>query len=115
MKFTIGFISFICMCYEYTQYLTGVPWLGEFFSHLVTHRYGHKDSFVFRLILDILPMFSVTDVLPPADFFLQGVGVFLVLVFKKKTLKRVMGRLRGKGSDSRQSTVRSQQSTYFSR
>ena len=32
---------------------------GEFFSHLITYRYGHENTFGIRLTLDLVPMFSV--------------------------------------------------------
>jgi hypothetical protein len=38
----------------------GIPWLGEFFSQLITHWLGHQKSFAIRVVLDLPPLFSVT-------------------------------------------------------
>ena len=91
-------------------FIMGIPWLGEFVSHFVTHRYGRDRTFYIRLALDILPMFSVT--LQPGSplYFAQGFLVFLTLVFKKKTLKRVANRLSQsslRSRPTRQSTLHS--------
>jgi hypothetical protein len=42
-------------------FIMGIPWLGEFFSHMITHWLGHGNSFAIRVTLDILPLFSVTN------------------------------------------------------
>ena len=95
-------------------FIMGIPWLGEFVSHFVTHRYGREKTFYIRLALDILPMFSVT-VHPTLPFYIsQGFLVFLTLVFKKKTLRRVANRLSQgslRGRPTRQGTLH----TTFSR
>ena len=81
------------------KYILSFP--GEFFSHLISYRYGHENTFAIRLTLDLLPMFSVRS-LPDLSNWIclkillkvlitycqQGFLVFLTLVFKKKTLKR---------------------------
>ena len=40
----------------------GIPWIGEFFSHIILHAETRKgcDSFWIRLLLDICPLFAVS-------------------------------------------------------
>ena len=45
-------------------FLSGIPWLAEFFSHLVTHKHGPEDSFEFRLFIDLLNLFTVLTRFP---------------------------------------------------
>ena len=45
-------------------FLPGIPWLAEFFSHLVTHKHGPEDSFEFRLFIDLLNLFTVLTCFP---------------------------------------------------
>ena len=46
------------------MFLPGIPWLAEFFSHLVTHKHGPEDSFEFRLFIDLLNLFTVLTCFP---------------------------------------------------
>ena len=74
----------------------GIPWIAEFLSHLVTHKQGPEESFEFRTLIDTLNLFTVGD----SDYIIfihykrahgccQGVLVFVVLVCKQKTIRRV--------------------------
>ena len=41
-------------------FIMGIPWLGEFISHLTTHKNGPESSVVYRLVFDFLNLFTVS-------------------------------------------------------
>ena len=42
-------------------FITGIPWTGEFISHLITHKEGpYGNSFELRLMFDIVNLFTVS-------------------------------------------------------
>ena len=50
-------------------FIMGIPWLGEFISHLITHQHGPEDTFNFRLVIDLLNLLTVRSRVccPPKD------------------------------------------------
>ena len=46
--------------YSEKSLLSGIPWFGEFISHLITHKNGPADSFGFRFAIDLLNLFTVS-------------------------------------------------------
>eukprot|EP00092_Neocalanus_flemingeri_P083242 GFUD01104451.1.p1 GENE.GFUD01104451.1~~GFUD01104451.1.p1 ORF type:complete len:540 (-),score=97.41 GFUD01104451.1:263-1882(-) len=82
-------------------FIMGIPWIGDFFSNLVTHKNGPDNSFQFRCALDLLNLFT-------------GVLVFLVLVCKKKTIMRLGIRI-SKNTSRRSSTYNTRTSVMRDR
>ena len=42
-------------------FIMGIPWLGEFISHLITHQHGPENTFQFRLVIDLLNLLTVAS------------------------------------------------------
>ena len=46
---------------KFSYSVTGIPWLGEIVSHVITHKVGTEQSFGFRFAIDLLNLFTVSS------------------------------------------------------
>ena len=58
--FIMGKWQHVLQCSTNILLCSGIPWFGEFISHLITHKNGPEDSFWFRFSLDLLNLFTVS-------------------------------------------------------
>jgi len=73
--------------------IMGIPWICELASAVVVHTYGHDQSFVVRLSLDIMNL-------------LTGVLIFIVLVCKQQMLKGIKEKMTSNSNSSNSSYLK---------